>query len=86
MYKIIIYLMFFTKASFFMGTGLCDSNTDYCPDPVGVIGFDLTIAEHNKHSVTVEAVHYSEIEMENADRGTEFYLIKYNFEIFNRLN
>ena len=76
--------MFFTKATFFLGPGLCESNTDYCPKPVGVIGFDLTLVEHKRHSILIEAVHYSEIEMKNADRGTEFYLLKYSFELFNR--
>ena len=78
--------MFFTKASFFLGAGVCETNTDYCPEPIGVIGIDLTLMEHGRHAIDIEAVHYSEIEMENADRGTEFYLIKYNFELFNRVN
>ena len=70
---------FLTSMAFVFGIGGCSNSTDYCPGAVGSAAAQLTLVEQDKHSVMFEAVHYSDpLEY---DRGTEFYMLEYKYEI-----
>ena len=69
----------FTSMAVVLGLGACDSSTDYCPDMVGKAAIELEVAAYDNHSLSLEAVHYSD--PGQYDRGTEFYLMQYRYRI-----
>lgn len=89
MKSFIIYLMFFSEASIILGAGTCGLATvDYCPEPVGKAAIEVVLMEHERHSVSFEAEHFSKITdgvtYGHGDRGTEIFFLQYKFKLFDR--
>jgi hypothetical protein len=73
---------YLTAISLILGIGGCPSSTDYCPDPVGKFGVQAELVRYDRHSIFLDATHYSELgngEPTGGDRGTELYTLNYRY-------
>ena len=73
---------FLTAFSIVLGLGVCDESRDWCSNPVGEYGAELTIMEYDRHTLSANFRHFSDIN--DIDEGVNVYMGEYKYDIFRR--
>lgn len=64
---------------FVLGAGMCDTASDWCPEPVGRAAIEQSIVETDRHSIWMNVQHYSGINIH--DYGSNSFMLEYKFRL-----